>query len=59
MKKSQAKEKKFDDNIVRVRIIELIGKRKRKTTNIEIKRSELDEMIKKSGKQIYVQFLLF
>ena len=59
MKKSQAKEKKFDDNIVRVRIIELIGKRKRKTTNIEIKRSELDEMIKKSGKQIHVQFLLF
>ena len=59
VKKSRVRDRKKDDDIVKVRIIEFIGKRKRKTTNIEIKRSELDEMITQSENQIHVQFLLF
>ena len=56
---SGARDNKIDDPIVKVQFIEYEGKRKKKTASIEIKRSELDEIITQSENQIHVQFLLF
>jgi hypothetical protein len=47
------------DTVVKVEFVEFIGKRKKKVTHIEVKQSELDEMIKQSNCQPGVQFTLF
>jgi superfamily II DNA or RNA helicase len=47
------------DTVVKVEFVEFIGKRKKKVTHIEVRQSELDEMIKQSNCRSGVQFTLF
>ena len=44
---------------MKVEFIEYIGKRKKKVTHIEVKHSELDQMINQAGSRVGVQFALF
>ena len=39
--------------------IEYVGKRKKKVTHIEVKETELDEMMKKTHNSVQAQFSLF
>jgi len=59
IKKASSEVEKIGDRIVKVQFIEYVGKRKRKVTHIEVKQSELDEMLKKSDKPVHAQFSLF
>jgi len=59
VKKGSSEIDKIDDRIVKVQFIEIVGKRKRKVTHIEVTRSELDEMRKKADNPVYVQHALF
>lgn len=56
--KASCEIEQIGDTIVKVEFVEYIGKRKKKVTHIEVKQSELDEMIKQSGVED-VQLALF
>jgi len=59
VKKVNTEVEKIGDRIVKVQFIELIGKRRKKVTHIEVTRSELDEMQKKCDNPVYIQYALF
>jgi len=56
--KTSCEIEQIGDTIVKVEFVEYIGKRKKKVTHIEVRQSELDEMIKQSGQQ-GIQLALF
>jgi hypothetical protein len=59
IKKASSEMEKIGNRIVKVQFVEYIGKRKKKVTHIEIRESELDEMIQASDKPVSAQFTLF
>ena len=59
IKKASTEIDRIGDRIVKVQFIEYLGKRKKKVTRIEVKESELDEMVKEKDKAVHVQYSLF
>ena len=57
--KASCEIEQIGDTIVIVEFIEYIGKRKKKVTHIEVKHSEIDQMINQAGSRVGVQFALF
>jgi superfamily II DNA or RNA helicase len=57
--KASCEIEQIGDTVVKVEFVEFIGKRKKKVTHIEVRQSELDEMIKQSNCRSGVQFTLF
>ena len=57
--KASCEIEQIGDTIVKVEFVEYIGKRKKKVTHIEIRQSELDEMIKQSNCRSGFQGALF
>jgi len=50
---------KIGNRVVKVQFVEYVGKRKKKVTHVEVRESELDEMIKASDKPVSAQLTLF
>ena len=44
---------------MKVEFVEFIGKRKKRVTHIEVRQSELDEMIEHANGRVAIQFSLF
>ncbi len=59
IKKASTEIEKIGDRIVKVQFIEVVGKRKKKITHVDVKQSELDKMLKNSDKPAQAQMLLF
>ena len=62
IKKASSEVEKIGDTLVKVDFIEYVGKRKKKVTHIEVKKSELEEILKerkKGDKPVHLQFSLF
>jgi superfamily II DNA or RNA helicase len=57
--KASCEIEQIGDTVVKVEFVEFIGKRKKKVTHIEVKRSEIDQFIERAGHQGSVQFALF
>lgn len=49
----------FGDRVVKVQVVEYMGKRKKEVTHIEVKEAELEEMLKNGHKFQMAQFTLF
>ena len=58
VEKVSVEAEQIGDKVVKVSFIEYVGRRK-KVTRVEIKKSELDEMIKEKGSPASVQFRMF
>jgi len=57
--KASCEIEQIGDTVVKVEFTEYIGKRKKKVTHIEVRQSELDQMIQQSSNRVGVQFSLF
>lgn len=57
--KASCEIEQIGDTLVKVEFIEYVGKRKKKVTRIEVKHSEIDQMINQAGSRVGVQFALF
>jgi len=57
--KTSCEIEQIGDTLVKVEFIEYVGKRKKKVTRIEVKHSDLGQMIKDAGSGVGVQFALF
>ena len=47
------------NKVVKVQFVEYLGKRKKKVTHIEVKQSELNDLVKEQDKAVHVQYSLF
>jgi len=59
IKKASKEIEKIGDRVVKVQFIEYIGKRKKKVTHIEVKETELEELVAKSDGPVHAQITLF
>jgi hypothetical protein len=59
IRKASCEIEQIGDTVVKVEFTEYIGKRKKKVTHIEVKHSEIDQMINQAGSRVGVQFVLF
>lgn len=59
IKKASVEIEKFGDKVVKVEFVEFIGKKKKKITHIEVKESDLDEMLSSTENPIHVQYSMF
>jgi hypothetical protein len=59
IRKASCEIEQIGDTVVKVEFTEYIGKRKKKVTHIEVKHSEIDQMINQAGYRVGVQFVLF
>ena len=50
---------KIGDRVVKIQLVEYVGRRKKKVTHIEVKEAELEEMLKKGDKSVQAQFAIF
>jgi hypothetical protein len=57
--KASSEIEQIGNTLVKVDFIEYIGKRKRKVTHIEVRHSELDQMIEQANGRVGIQFSLF
>ena len=58
VEKVSVEAEQIGDKVVKVSFIEYVGRRK-KVTKVEVKKSELDEMIKEKGSPASVQLCMF
>jgi len=58
VEKISVEAEQIGDKVVKVSFTEYVGRRK-KTTRIEVKQSELDQMIKEKVNQVSVQLMMF
>jgi hypothetical protein len=58
VEKMSVEAEQIGDKVIKVSFTEYVGRRK-KTTRIEVKQSELDQMIKDSDNPVSVQLMLF
>jgi len=58
VEKMSVEAEQIGNKVLKVSFTEYVGRRK-KTTRIEVKRSELDKMIKENDKPVSVQLMLF
>ena len=56
--KMSVEAEQIGDKVIKVSFTEYVGRRK-KTTRIEVKQSELDQMIKDTDNPVSVQLMLF
>jgi hypothetical protein len=56
--KMSVEAEQIGDKVIKVTFTEYVGRRK-KTTRIEVKQSELDQMIKDTDNPVSVQLMLF
>ena len=57
--KASCEIEQIGDTIVKVEFVEFIGKRKKRVTHIEVRQSDLDQMIQQSNNRVGVQFSMF
>jgi len=57
--KASCEVEQIGDIVVKVEFTEYIGKRKKKVTHIEVRQSDLDQMIQQSSNRVGVQFSMF
>ncbi|MGA3208763.1 MAG: DEAD/DEAH box helicase family protein [Syntrophales bacterium] len=57
--KASCEIEQIGDTVIKVEFVEYIGRRKKKVTHIEVKRSEIDQAIEQSGHRGMVQFTMF
>lgn len=57
--KASCEIEQIGDTIVKVEFVEFIGKRKKKATHIEVRQSELDQMVENANGRVAIQFSLF
>lgn len=58
-KKADFEIEQIGDSVVKVEFIEYVGKRKKNVTRIEVKHSEVNQVLEQAGHQGIVQFALF
>ena len=58
VEKMSVEAEQIGDKVIKVTFTEYVGRRK-KTTRIEVKQSELDQMIKDTDNPVSVQLMLF
>jgi hypothetical protein len=58
VEKMSVEAEQIGDKVIKVSFTEYVGRRK-KTTRIEVKQSELDQMIKDTDNPVSVQLMLF
>jgi hypothetical protein len=58
VEKMTVEAEQIGDKVIKVSFTEYVGRRK-KTTRIEVKQSELDQMIKDTDNPVSVQLMLF
>jgi hypothetical protein len=58
VEKMSVEAEQIGDKVIKVSFTEYVGRRK-KTTRIEVKQSELDQMIKDTDNPVSVQMMLF
>ena len=57
--KASCEIEQIGDTLIKVEFIEYVGKRKKKVTRIEVKHSNLDQLLEQAGSGVGVQFALF
>ena len=57
--KASCEIEQIGDTVVKVEFVEFIGKRKKKVTHIEVRQSELEDMVENASGRVAIQFSLF